>query len=181
MKELSLHILDIAENSIRAEATMVELNIIEDIKNNKLTIIIKDNGFGMDQDFLKKVLDPFITTRTTRRVGLGLPLFKAAAEECEGNLLIDSIKGEGTTILATFKYDHIDRMPIGNMADTIITLILADDKIEYTYTHIRDDEKFIFSTIEIKKVLQELPITNIEVIGWIKEHINDGLKGLVKI
>ncbi|WP_026475929.1 ATP-binding protein [Alkaliphilus transvaalensis] len=181
MKELSLHILDLAENSVGAKATQIDITIKEDIKENLLTISIKDNGCGMDSEMLKIVLDPFTTTRTTRRVGLGLPLFKAAAEECGGSLQIESKKGKGTTVVATFLHDHINRVPIGNMADTMITLLLGDENIEYTYTHTKDIEKFFFSTLEIKKILQGLSITDIEVITWIKDYIESGIKKLVKI
>ncbi|SCY16348.1 ATP-binding protein [Alkaliphilus peptidifermentans] len=180
MKELALHILDVAENSVRAEATEIKISIIEDTVVDILEIIIEDNGIGMDREFLDKVLDPFVTTRTTRKVGLGLSLFKAAAQQCGGDLTINSKKGEGTKVRAIFQHMHIDRVPLGNITDTIIALILADEKIDIKYQHIYNNNKFCFDTTEIKKILQGLPITNVEVISWIKEHLKEGLKELVK-
>lgn len=180
MKELSLHILDVAENSVRAEASMIEISIEEKIKEDQLIIKISDNGKGMDKDFLEKVLDPFTTTRTTRRVGLGLPFFKAAAEECGGSFKIDSVKGEGTWLEATFQHSHIDRVPLGNMADTMVSLLLVGEEVDWIYSHSWEENKFFFSTIDVKKILEGLPITNIEVINWIKDHIEEGLKDLVK-
>nr|WP_207755027.1 ATP-binding protein [Alkaliphilus hydrothermalis] len=175
-----MHILDVAENSVRAEASVIEISIIEKIKEDQLIIRIKDNGKGMDKDFLEKVFDPFTTSRTTRRVGLGLPFFKAAAEECGGNFEIDSIKGEGTWLEATFQHSHIDRVPLGNMADTIVSLLLVGEEVDWIYTHTWEENKFFFSTVEVKKILVDLPITNLEVINWIKGHIEEGLKDLVE-
>ena len=115
MRELSLHILDIAQNSIKAEAECLRIAVIEDLINDKLTIKIKDDGTGMDADTVKKVVDPFYTTRTTRKVGLGIPLFKLSAEQCGGYFEIKSQLGIGTEITAVFKHSHIDRVPLGNM------------------------------------------------------------------
>ncbi|GAB6088075.1 ATP-binding protein [Alkaliphilus crotonatoxidans] len=180
MKELSLHILDIAENGIRAKATQIKITIVENLKTDRLHITIEDNGYGMEEDFLDKVLDPFTTTRTTRRVGLGLPFFKRAAEECNGQMRISSNPGQGTIVEATFQHSHIDRVPLGNMAETLTTLILANDSIDYIYEHFYNENKFFFSTIEIKKRLQDISISEVEVVLWIKEYIEEGLKELVK-
>lgn len=181
MKELALHILDIAQNSIHAQATEIEITVIEDTNKDELKIEIRDNGIGMDGEMLKKVLDPFVTTRTTRKVGLGLSLFKAAAQRCEGDLIIDSKKGKGTVVTATFKHSHIDRAPLGNMADTIISLILSNENIDYIYTHFLNNEKFFLSTKDIKKALGNLSITEVEVLSWLREYINEGLNDLVKL
>lgn len=178
MKELSLHILDIIENSINAKATTIKLRIFEDLKDNLLIIEIKDNGKGMNKEMLSKVLDPFVTSRTTRRVGLGLSLTKLAANQCAGDLVIDSTENEGTSVLITFQYGHIDRAPIGNMADTVVSMILANENIDYEYIHKVNDKEFIFNTKEIKESLEGVSVTEIDIIAWIKEYIEEGISSL---
>lgn len=139
MEDLSLHILDIAENSINAGATRIEIKITEDIKADLLTIEIADNGKGMNEETVRKALDPFFTTKGTKKVGLGLPLLAHAARESEGDIKIESEINKGTRVLATFSYSHIDRKPIGNMNETINTLIAGNPEIDFLYEH-RDDE-----------------------------------------
>lgn len=178
MRELSLHILDIAQNSIVAEADEIRIAIIEDFLEDRLAICIKDNGIGMDEVTLQRVVDPFYTTRTTRKVGLGIPMFKAAAEQCDGSFTISSQQGVGTQIVAKFKHSHIDRMPLGNMADTLITIINSNDKLDMMYTHEIGGSKFTLNTREIKKTLGDLPITNLDVLIWLRDYIKDNLKEL---
>ncbi|HHY91198.1 MAG TPA: ATP-binding protein [Clostridiales bacterium] len=178
MRELALHILDIAQNSISAKATLIKIEIEEYTAKNLIQIRIIDNGIGMSKELLEKVTDPFITTRKTRKVGLGISLFKAAAERCGGHFEIRSEIGEGTEVCATFERDHIDRAPLGNMPDTMVSLITANDQIDYLYRHVFDDKEFVFDTKEIRKILGEVPLSNIQVIDWIHHYIKDGLKGL---
>jgi anti-sigma regulatory factor (Ser/Thr protein kinase) len=178
LKELSLHILDLAENSIKARATIIRITIIEDFSKDILSIVIEDNGSGMDEEFLKVVADPFITTRTTRNVGLGVSLMKAASERCDGSFSIDSTKGKGTKVTSTFKHSHIDRAPIGNVGQTIVALINHNDAIEYVYTHNIDDQRFIFDTREIKKLIEGVSIRKNEILLWISEYINDNINNL---
>ena len=179
MTELSLHILDIVQNSIKAGASLIEVVIDESISKNILKIEIKDNGCGMDKDFLKDVVNPFSTTRTTRKVGMGLSLFKNACELTGGSFDISSKLGEGTTVTAVFVYDSIDRQPIGNMAFTMSTIIGGNDKIDYIYTHRYEDDVFEFSTFEIRKVLgPEVALSQLEVLKWIEEYIAEGLENL---
>lgn len=178
MRELSLHILDIAQNSIVAETDEIRIAIIEDYEADRLAICVKDYGKGMDEETLKKVVDPFYTTRTTRKVGLGIPMFKAAAEQCDGSFTIESQLGVGTRIVAEFKHSHIDRMPLGNMADTLITIINSNDKIDMMYTHQIGNDKFTLNTKEIKKTLGDLPITNLDVLIWLRDYIKDNLREL---
>lgn len=180
MKELSLHILDIIQNSITAKASFIEIKINEDLVNDTYKIEISDNGIGMDEEFLKKVLDPFTTTRLTRKVGLGLPLFQASTLQCDGNFEIKSEVEVGTSVKAVFKHSHIDRPPLGNVSDTIITCIMANNKIDYLYEHKYNKNKFIFDTREVKKKIGDMPITDIEIISWIKEYIKENISGLVK-
>ncbi len=175
MRELSLHILDIAQNSIKAEAETIRIAIMEDTHEDKLTIKIKDDGIGMDRDVLEKVVDPFYTSRTTRQVGLGIPLFKASAEQCDGFFDIKSQLGAGTEIVAVFKHSHIDRVPLGNMPDTIVTIINACDTIDLIYTHCYNGKNFTLNTKEIKKLLDGVPISNIDVVRWLKEYVLEGL------
>ncbi|ABR48436.1 histidine kinase [Alkaliphilus metalliredigens QYMF] len=181
MKELSLHILDIAQNSIAAKAKKIEIHIWEDLENNQLRIKISDDGNGMDAKLAKRAVDPFCTSRNTRRVGMGLPLLKLAANQCNGDLELQSQKGVGTTVEVCFQYDHIDRVPLGNMVDTMLILIGSDDQIDYIYTHYYKNKIFFLDTKEVKKQLGDVPITNVNVVTFLKEYIEEGLKELVKI
>jgi signal transduction histidine kinase len=148
MEDLSLHILDIAENSISASAKRIEIRIDEDQAKDLLTIEIKDDGKGMDEQTLKKVLDPFFTTRTTRRVGLGLSLLAQAARETDGNLELDSRNGEGTTVRATFSFSHPDRKPMGDIEETIRTLVVGHPEIDFLYEYKKNDSIYHFDTRE---------------------------------
>ncbi len=176
MLELSLHILDIVNNSIKANATEIEIEINEQVSHNLLSITIADNGCGMDEDFLRTVTDPFKTTRTTRKVGMGISMFKAAAEATGGGLSITSRKNVGTTVVAEFTYDHIDRQPVGNMAETMLTLVSGSENINFTYCHIKNDKIFSFKTAQIKEILGDISFSNPEISLWIKEYIEEGLK-----
>jgi anti-sigma regulatory factor (Ser/Thr protein kinase) len=146
VRDISLHILDIAENSINAGAKNISIKIIEEKKKNLLKVEISDDGKGMDKRFIKKVSSPFVTTRTTRKVGLGLPLLKAAAEMTNGKLVINSSPGKGTRITAVFQLDHVDRKPIGSMAQTILALAANNPEINIKYTRKQNGKKFIFDT-----------------------------------
>jgi len=176
MRELSLHILDIAQNAIKAEAAILRIAIIEDYQHDMLVIKVKDDGVGMDEEMLQKVVDPFFTTRTTRKVGLGIPLFKLAALQCDGSFEIKSKLGVGTEIFASFKYSHIDRVPLGNMAETIVSIINVCDAMDLIYTHEIEGKTFTLNTKEIKKLLDGINITNIDVLAWLKSYIEEGLE-----
>ncbi len=178
MRELSLHILDIAQNSIKAESEVLRIVVIEDLEQDKLIIKIKDDGTGMDSETVAKVVDPFYTTRTTRKVGLGIPLFKSCAETCDGYFEIKSQLGAGTEIIAEFRYSHIDRVPLGNMPETIVTIINACDQMDLIYTHTINHKTFTLNTKEIKKLLDGVPISNIDVVAWLRAYISEGLNEL---
>lgn len=180
MNELSLHILDICQNSTKANSTLIEINIIENTTDNLMSIEIIDNGYGMDKATLEKVVDPFFTTRTKRKVGLGISLFKLAAEQSEGYLTVNSIEGTGTTINAVFKHDHIDRAPLGDIEDTIAILLLNSEVCEIRYQHTYNNLTYIFDTIEVKKILNGVSITNYDVILWIKNNIKEGIFNIHK-
>jgi len=150
VEDLSLHILDIVENSIKAKASRIEIKVVEDIGKDLLTIEIKDNGQGIDEETIKKVFDPFFTTRTTRRVGLGLPLLSQAARESGGDIEIESEVGRGTRVKATFGYSHIDRKPLGNMEATLTTLIAGNPEVDFIYEHKKDELEYRLDTKEIR-------------------------------
>lgn len=176
MLELSLHILDIANNSVKAGAGLIHVSVDEARNENLLKIVIRDNGCGMDADFLEHVTDPFQTTRTTRRVGMGLSLFKAAAESTGGGLTVDSQKGVGTVVQASFVYDHIDRQPLGDMADTMLSLISGNTTVDFVYTHIVNDKRFSLDTREIKQILgNDVSLGSPEIVLWLREYIQEGL------
>jgi len=180
MNELSLHILDVCENSIKADANLIEIIVTENIKDNLFKIDIIDNGHGMSELTLSEVSDPFFTTRTTRNVGLGLSLFKMAAEMTDGNMVISSKINEGTTVSTIFDHNHIDRAPLGDIEDTIIILVLNEKDIDIYYKHTYNNEVYVFDTREVKKVLEGIPFTDYTVIEWIKNNIKEGIKTILK-
>ncbi len=155
MEDLSLHILDVVENSIRAKASRVEIKVVEDIIKDLLTIEIKDNGLGMDGETVKKVLDPFFTTRTTGKVGLGLPLLSQAARESGGDMEIESKVGRGTRVKATFSYSHIDRKPLGDMEMTLSALIAGNPEVDFIYEHKKDESEYCLDTKEIRASIKK--------------------------
>lgn len=178
MKEISMHILDIAMNSVKAMATLIEIEVDDSVEKNCLRIIIKDNGTGMSKDMLTKVTDPFFTTRTTRRVGLGLPMLKESCERCNGKLTIDSQLGGGTRVECFFERNNIDRAPMGNMGETIMTIINSLHDCELIYIHSTDRGMFSLSTKEVKNILDEGQISDSSVLLWIKEYINENIREL---
>lgn len=180
MNELSLHILDICQNSTKANATLIEITIIENTISNEMIITIKDNGHGMDTDTLQRVVDPFFTTRTTRNVGLGIALFKLAAEQTGGSLTVSSVVNEGTELIATFALDHIDRAPLGKIEDTFTILLSINNYCDIHYKHVCDDQIYEIDTREVKTVLEITTITDYDVILWIKNNIKEGITNMHK-
>lgn len=178
MRELSLHILDIVQNAITANADLIHITISEDITKDLFTIEICDNGAGISDELLSKVLDPFTTSRTTRRVGLGLPLFKQAAEAAGGSFCIESELGTGTKVSASFKHGHIDRQPLGNISETVYGLIMTHEEINFIYKHIVNNKEFEIDTREIKKNLGNVPLNTPDVLLWLNEFLTEGEKKL---
>jgi len=178
MKEISMHILDIVMNSIKAKAKLIELYIDDSIKSNMLKIVIKDDGTGMTEDMSRQVTDPFYTTRTTRKVGLGLPMLKESCERCNGYLKIGSELGKGTIVSCCFERDNIDRMPLGNMGDTIMTIINSLENCEFLYNHITDIGNFEISTSYMKKMLETEDIRDSETLLWVRDYVNENLKNI---
>jgi anti-sigma regulatory factor (Ser/Thr protein kinase) len=174
--ELSLHILDIVENSTRAGAKTVYITIIENTTRDILTLEIQDDGSGMDEDVLKKAMDPFFTTKKVRNIGLGLPMLAQATERTDGKFIIESKGGEGTRVVAEFKLNHIDRQPLGDIASTLVTLIAGNTDVDFIYRHQHNDRKYILDTRDIKREIDDVPINHVEVLNFIREHVQEGLK-----
>lgn len=171
MEDLSLHILDVVENGTAAGASLVEIRLDQESDAAWLKVSIKDNGRGMDSVMAATATHPFVTTRTTRRVGLGLPLLQMAAEETGGSLAIESTLGMGTEVTATFRTDHIDCKPVGDLAGTMVTLILAHPQVDFVFHHARDGETTELDTRELKEQLGDVPITAPAVLNLIRDHI----------
>jgi hypothetical protein len=176
LRELALHILDIAENSIAANADRIKILVEEDLESDILRIVIEDNGRGMDSETLARVTDPFVTTRTTRKVGLGIPFFKAAAEACEGSLNIQSKPGAGTMVNVIFKHSHIDRMPLGDIVSTLRTLILGTPEIHWIFEYRYNGCSFIFDDQPIKETLDGVPLSEPSVMRFIREMLESGIQ-----
>jgi len=165
MEDLSLHILDVVENSTAAGATLVEVRIQEERRQDSLVITIKDNGRGMDEQMAARVADPFVTTRTTRRVGMGIPLLAQSAAEAGGSLEVRSAPGRGTEILARFQASHIDCKPLGDIATTMITLILGHPDVDFVFERDVDGDVTCFDTREIK---EHVPLSDPAVLALIR-------------
>ncbi len=180
MRELSLNVLDIAQNSIAAGASLTEIVIREDSVKKELLIGIYDNGKGMTAEQVMNVQDPFFTTRTTRKVGMGIPLFKMAAEQTGGRFTIESQVGVGTRVEALFKTDSIDFTPIGDMEATISTIVSMNEDKDFIYIRSVDDREFKFSSQEIKQILEGVPLSEPSVMMWIEGHLKEQTEELFK-
>jgi len=176
MENISLHILDIAENSIRAQASRISISVHEDEAAGLLTIEIEDDGHGMDEEMLRRVVDPFTTTRTTRRVGLGLPLLAESARQSGGDLVIRSSPGQGTQVKVVFHQSHIDMKPLGDMINTLMTLIIGNPHIEFLYSHRKGHRNFSLDTTELKSQLEGAPWHDPEVIRMIRQYLQEGFE-----
>lgn len=179
MKELSLHILDIVQNSIKAKATEISLEITEDTVRDSMVIAVRDNGCGMSAEFVSRVRDPFTTTRTTRKAGLGIPLWEAAAVATGGRLDIESEVGVGTVVTAHFSHSHIDRAPLGDMASTMVTILSGSPDIEFLYEHCYNGKTFSLSTRELREVLGGVPLDTPDVLTWVKGYVEEGLAEII--
>jgi anti-sigma regulatory factor (Ser/Thr protein kinase) len=176
--ELALHILDIAQNSIEAGASEMTITIEEDWEKDLFSMEICDNGCGLSEDQIAKVLNPFYTTRKTRHIGLGLPLLLEASHRCEGDLDMHSTPGKGTQVKATFKHSHLDRAPLGDMPSVLMALLLSGKSIDWIYIHRVNDREFRLETKEIKKELMEIPLTHPKVRHWLQELLIEGEQSL---
>ena len=177
MKELSLNILDIVENSTKAKAELISIEIDE--TDVFLSIKITDDGIGMDADALRSVSDPFYTTRTTRKVGMGIPLFRLAAEQSGGSLSITSthkdqdINNHGTTVIASFDKTNIDFTPLGDIISTIVTLIQGHPTVDFVFCHRNGTECVGIDTRDMRQVLEDIPLDSFEVLTWVKDNLTE--------
>ncbi|HBT47221.1 MAG TPA: ATP-binding protein [Peptococcaceae bacterium] len=178
MEELALHLLDLMENSLAAGACRLELKIREDIAANLMAIELVDDGRGMEEGEIKAALDPFFTTRTSRRVGLGLSLFRATARQCGGDLTLSSRPGAGTRVAVIMELNHVDRPPLGDMGATIAAALARELPLELYYRHERDGKVFEFSSTRLKEILGDIPFNLAPVLTWVRDFVNGGLQKL---
>ena len=175
MHELSLHILDIVENSTGAGADTVAVKVEEDSLHDVMRIRIEDNGRGMDAAMVSSITDPFVTTRTTRKVGLGLPLMDMTTRMCDGSLRIESAVGVGTIVDASWRLGHMDRPPLGNMAATLKTILVMNPDMHFRYCHTVGERSFTLDSGEIRTALGDLPLTQPEVLEWLDGYLKENL------
>ena len=178
MRELSLNVMDVAQNSVRAEASVVRISVTESDKDDRLTIEIADNGCGMTQEQVQQVIDPFFTTRTTRKVGLGVPLFKLSAEQTGGSFDIQSEKGVGTTTTASYVKSHVDMTPLGDINSTVKILIQCNPDIDFVYTCTTDNGSFTLDTRELRQVLGDVSLDTPDVLEWIADYLEENTKSI---
>ncbi len=178
MEDISLHILDIAENSIAAGSTLIRISLMEDRKEDVFRVEISDNGKGIPDGLVAEVLNPFYTTRTTRKIGLGLSLLAQSARETGGTISIKSAEGAGTVVTAEFRPSHIDMKPLGNVAETLVVLIAGNPLTDFIFSFITDGDTFSFDTRQMKKVLEEVPINSPDVLAEIRKEIKQALDGM---
>ena len=171
MKELSLNILDIAKNSVTAGAGLVEISVMEN--DSRLTITVGDNGCGMTPEFVARVTDPFTTTRTTRKVGLGIPLLQMEARMAGGDLTIESEVGVGTTLTAWFDAKNIDMPPLGDLKSSIVTLIQGSPDIDFLFTHTVGEEGYTLDTREVREIMGDISLAEPEVLGWLADFLTE--------
>ena len=165
--------MDIAQNSIKANASLITIIIDANSKSDTLNIKIDDNGKGMSEAFLKNVCDPFSTTRTTRKVGLGIPMFKGTAKQCDGDLIITSKLGKGTCLTVDMKISHIDRPPLGAISETMHILVVSNPQLDFYIDFRCDDQSFCLDTVQLKQTLDPVPLDNSEVSTWIIESLKE--------
>lgn len=178
MQELSMNILDVAQNSVRAGASLICIGLTADAKADTLLLTIEDNGCGMDEETAARALDPFYTTRTTRKIGLGLPFLKMAAEQTGGNLHLDSNPGKGTTVRALFGLSHIDLMPLGDMGGTMSALVQASPDIDFVFCYTRDKSDFTFDTREVREILGDVPLSDAAVAVFLRSYVAEHIEAV---
>ena len=176
MREIALHVLDICQNSIEAGATRVSVTVDEDTARDSLAVVVADNGRGMPPELAGKAVDPFVTTRTTRKVGLGLALLAATARQSGGSLTVASAEGEGTTVTAVFGLRNIDRPPLGDMPVTLSCLLAANPDLELVYRHRRDGREFVFEAGSFREELDGGSFSNPAVFVALRDHLAAGIR-----
>jgi len=175
VKEIALHVLDLLQNSVEAGASRVSIDITEDAAMDRLVVEVRDDGRGMQPCVRDRVFDPFVTTRRTRRVGLGLPLLAAAARQAGGEVKVESSPGRGTTVTASFGLTHLDRAPLGDMAATLIAVLAANPQLKLNYRYRRDGGETSFDTEAIERRMGSVPWGEPRVALWARDAIRFGL------
>ena len=183
MREIALHLLDIAENSVAAESKNISIHVLEGLFKDRLSVSVIDDGCGMDKETLQRVQDPFYTTRTTRKVGLGIPLLKLAAEMAEGSFSLQSELGRGAWLEADFRHSHIDRMPLGDLSATFLTLLISHPHINWTFLYRVTDQgerrrEFMFESAELKRELGDMSLTEPEVLTFLRGIFEEGIEAV---
>lgn len=178
MKELSLHILDIAENSISAKSTKIIISVVEDTINDRLRICVSDNGIGMSSETVQNVKNPFTTSRTTRNVGLGIPLLESAAQMCNGYLKIESTPGKGSKLIIEFKRSHIDRMPLGDLPATFLALLVGYPNVNWVFKYRVNEQVFKLDDELIKRELEGISLSEPTVLSYLRKELISGFENL---
>lgn len=178
MRELTLHLLDITANSISALSQNISIEVVEDTLTDRLFMRVKDDGKGMDAEMVAKVIDPFVTSRTTRKVGLGIPMLKAAAEACNGWFKIESEPGKGTLVEVEFQRSHIDRMPLGDLPSTLLSLLIGSSQVHWIFRYQVDDREFLLDDAPIKKELDNLPLSDPLIISFLRDYLTEGIQSI---
>ncbi len=178
MRELSLNVMDVAQNSVRADANLVTITVTESDKSDSLTISIADDGCGMTEEQVSQVIDPFFTTRTTRKVGLGVPLFKLSAEQTGGSFDIKSELGKGTVTTASYVKSHVDMTPLGDINSTVSILIRCNPDIDFVFTRTTDKGSFTLDTRELRVVLEGVPLDTPDVLEWIEQYLKENTENI---
>ncbi len=181
LPEISLNILDIAQNSVRAKASLIQILLHIESKEEKLTVTISDNGSGMTKEQLAHVTDPFYTSRTTRRVGLGIPFLKQSAECTGGAFSIESSVGKGTTVAVSYYLNHIDCMPLGDVNQTIEMLVTSYEDIDFVYRYEIDEKGYELDTRQMRQILGGVPFSEPDVRAFIKEYLKENKKEIDEI
>lgn len=178
MNDLSLHIIDLIQNSLSAGAARIRLSVREDTESDKLTITIRDNGKGIAPEQLHRLSDPFFTSRTTRRVGMGIPLLRQSAEQAGGGITIESTPGQGTTITAVFQHSHIDRPPLGNLANSFILMVSANPDTVFDFCYAYNRKEYRLNTPDIADALEGMPLHEPAVVGMLTEMVEENIREL---
>jgi anti-sigma regulatory factor (Ser/Thr protein kinase) len=176
MKEIALHIMDIVQNSITARASEIQIHIRESAKNNNLSLVIEDNGSGISKEMIKRVMDPYTTSRTTRKVGMGLSLLKHHAELTGGRISIHSEPGSGTKLNVVFIRDHIDIQPMGDLPGVLKLLLAANPEIDFIFSYTTDSGEYTFSSAEAKEILEVKDFNNFYLLEQLKALIIENLE-----
>ncbi len=180
MQDLAMMMLDIANNSLRAGAKTIIIRLLEDEKKDRLGLSIEDDGCGMDEETLQRASDPFYTSRTTRKIGLGLAFFKGLSEQCEGNFTLRSKPGKGTLAAIEIRRSHWDAPPLGNIAESLAALIQANPAVNLDFQYQKNEHDFVFQTEAVKQILEDVPLNDPEILLWLKEYIDQQMQSIEK-